>query len=243
MKCICDFEAFSLRNLRSHFSTFHKNMDFLVIFSNEIEREWKDVGKGTKRIYLLRKANYKCTRCGFNETRSCGATILEIDHIDGNHQNDELSNLRVLCPNCHALTPKYRNWSNTGNKKTSETLRPGNTGYNERKELNRQKREEREKVVETRRVEKKQFENRKADEALSKLKEMKAQFEENFKKEILILHETGEIDFSKYGWVQLLSERFEEIPQVVGRRVRRLMPDFYIKHCYSRHYNFYKKEN
>lgn len=34
---------------------------------------------------------------------------LELDHIDGNHFNNEEKNLRFLCPNCHAQTPTYRN--------------------------------------------------------------------------------------------------------------------------------------
>lgn len=33
---------------------------------------------------------------------------LELDHIDGDHDNNNLDNLRILCPNCHALTPTYR---------------------------------------------------------------------------------------------------------------------------------------
>lgn len=33
---------------------------------------------------------------------------LELDHIDGNHKNNVISNLRLLCPNCHALTETYR---------------------------------------------------------------------------------------------------------------------------------------
>jgi hypothetical protein len=33
---------------------------------------------------------------------------LELDHIDGIRDNNQIENLRVLCPNCHALTPTYR---------------------------------------------------------------------------------------------------------------------------------------
>jgi len=33
---------------------------------------------------------------------------LELDHVDGNSDDNSLSNLRLLCPNCHALTPTYR---------------------------------------------------------------------------------------------------------------------------------------
>lgn len=29
--------------------------------------------------------------------------VLELHHIDNNHTNNELSNLEVLCPNCHSL--------------------------------------------------------------------------------------------------------------------------------------------
>jgi len=33
---------------------------------------------------------------------------LELDHIDGNTENNNFNNLRLLCPNCHALTSSYR---------------------------------------------------------------------------------------------------------------------------------------
>ncbi len=33
---------------------------------------------------------------------------LELDHVDGDNRNNLLSNLRLLCPNCHAQTSTYR---------------------------------------------------------------------------------------------------------------------------------------
>lgn len=33
---------------------------------------------------------------------------LELHHVDGNNKNNNLKNLQVLCPNCHALTHNYK---------------------------------------------------------------------------------------------------------------------------------------
>lgn len=67
------------------------------------------------RKYLMIKFNNKCSLCNWGKTHSVTGKIpLEIDHIDGNAENNEESNLRLLCPNCHSLTPHFRNL-NKGN--------------------------------------------------------------------------------------------------------------------------------
>lgn len=49
---------------------------------------------------------YRCSGCLLTEW--LGQPIpLQLDHIDGDSSNNTLSNLRLLCPNCHALTPTF----------------------------------------------------------------------------------------------------------------------------------------
>lgn len=57
--------------------------------------------------------DYKCVNCGCDGHWQGGEISLEIDHIDGDNSNNELTNLRYLCPNCHALTDTYRGKNKT----------------------------------------------------------------------------------------------------------------------------------
>lgn len=52
----------------------------------------------------------RCAECGI-KTWQGKALVLELHHIDGNHENENLDNLKLLCPNCHSQTPYYRNRS------------------------------------------------------------------------------------------------------------------------------------
>jgi hypothetical protein len=62
------------------------------------------------RRYLFEKYNDKCSQCGWSKRNPVSGKIpLEVDHIDGNSENNLEENLRLLCPNCHSLTPHFRN--------------------------------------------------------------------------------------------------------------------------------------
>lgn len=49
-----------------------------------------------------------CAICGLVDWNGKPLT-LELDHIDSNRKNNQLENLRLLCPNCHAQTDGWRN--------------------------------------------------------------------------------------------------------------------------------------
>lgn len=57
--------------------------------------------------FILDEREYKCESC--ENTYWLDQKIpLELEHIDGNSENNDPSNLKLLCPNCHALTPTYK---------------------------------------------------------------------------------------------------------------------------------------
>ena len=61
------------------------------------------------RRYLFEKYDNKCCECGWSKINIYTGTIpLEIEHIDGDHTNNKEENLKLLCPNCHSLTPTFR---------------------------------------------------------------------------------------------------------------------------------------
>lgn len=50
---------------------------------------------------------YRCEKCG-KEQWLDQPIPLEVHHEDGDSLNNEMDNLKLFCPNCHALTGNYR---------------------------------------------------------------------------------------------------------------------------------------
>jgi hypothetical protein len=69
--------------------------------------------KKENRIKQTPWSEYKkdyCEICGFVAKNKCQ---LDVDHIDGNNNNNDISNYQTLCANCHRLkTWENKDWLN-----------------------------------------------------------------------------------------------------------------------------------
>ncbi|MFJ7048892.1 HNH endonuclease [Streptomyces sp. NPDC101112] len=70
-------------------------------------------GKQRTSTSLLRRALHEvgvpeeCAGCGVGPKWRGQPMTLEVDHINGDWSDDRLPNLRLLCPNCHAVTSTW----------------------------------------------------------------------------------------------------------------------------------------
>lgn len=80
-----------------------KNIDINKYLNNEIKIS---SFKLKNKLFKLKLKEHKCECCGLTEW--LGKPInLELHHIDGNNENNNICNLQILCPNCHSYTDNY----------------------------------------------------------------------------------------------------------------------------------------
>ena len=56
-------------------------------------------GESSYRHTAIKTHGYKCQRCGYDSNPAA----IDVHHKDHNRDNNDLSNLEVLCANCHAI--------------------------------------------------------------------------------------------------------------------------------------------
>lgn len=65
---------------------------------------------------------YNCSECNVIDEWNNKSLKLDLDHIDGDRTNNDLSNLRFLCPNCHSQQLTSNNPKNRVKKVTEEEI-------------------------------------------------------------------------------------------------------------------------
>lgn len=59
------------------------------------------------RLIAVGLLDNKCAECGLDPEWNEKPLSLHLDHKDGDRCNHTISNLRILCPNCHSQTENY----------------------------------------------------------------------------------------------------------------------------------------
>lgn len=92
----------------SHFNTSYTKASKLsnTIPLSNILVENSNYGSNPLKKRLLKENILKneCLKCKLSDMWNGERIILQLDHINGNHRDNRLENLRILCPNCHSQT-------------------------------------------------------------------------------------------------------------------------------------------
>ena len=69
--------------------------------------------------YLIKERGEKCEDCGWcTKNVYTGNIPIELEHLDGDYTNNNIENLKLLCPNCHSLTKTYKGANKKGRPRT-----------------------------------------------------------------------------------------------------------------------------
>jgi hypothetical protein len=92
-------------------------------------------GKKILRRHLVETKGEVCEICGQGPIHNNLPLILQMDHIDGNSDNNQISNVRLLCPNCHTQTKTFcsRNKKNTNRNRYLQRYKSEKTNNHSKK--------------------------------------------------------------------------------------------------------------
>lgn len=71
----------------------------------------------TLHKYLCKVVGNVCNICNIGPVWNGKVLRLQVDHIDGNSDNNFPNNLRLLCPNCHSQTDTFTNRQKKNNRR------------------------------------------------------------------------------------------------------------------------------
>jgi ribosomal protein S27E len=87
----------------------------LVEYSNYGSNELK------KRLIKEEILKNECVKCGQGPMWKGEELTLQLDHINGEHTDNRIENLRILCPNCHTQTTTFNSRKDKATKNNCKT--------------------------------------------------------------------------------------------------------------------------
>ncbi|HDR1805306.1 TPA: HNH endonuclease [Pasteurella multocida] len=96
------FKEFNLDDFFAEYQTYfkkvpeYKNQDKIGYTKN-----WKEISENYRKA-----KQYRCENCNVN--LSYNKTLLHTHHKDGNKQNNDITNLKALCVECHCKEPDHK---------------------------------------------------------------------------------------------------------------------------------------
>jgi 5-methylcytosine-specific restriction endonuclease McrA len=103
---------------------------------------WEELKKSEYRERIDIEQHSKCAICKIDKEWNNKPLKFELDHINGNRQDESRENLRLLCPNCHSQTETYKIGNNKQVGKVQYTdeqiiqaLKENTSGYSAIKSL------------------------------------------------------------------------------------------------------------
>lgn len=104
----CGKESLNGRSKRNKFCSLKCQADYQFEFITKPKIENNGTHHAsTLKNYLLRTRDNKCEVCNIEPCWNGKLLVLQLDHIDGDSDNNYPSNLRLICPNCHSQTDTF----------------------------------------------------------------------------------------------------------------------------------------
>lgn len=94
-------KAINRKNIKKNSKKIIPIENILIMFSTYNSTHLKN------RLYNEGLKERFCEMCGQDETWNNEKISLILDHINGDHFDNRIENLRILCPNCNATLPTH----------------------------------------------------------------------------------------------------------------------------------------
>lgn len=99
----CDVSHFGSQTYNAQIASTKYTLEEILVENSS----YKNIAKMKERILKAGCMEYVCAICGNKGEWNGKKLVLQLDHINGNHSDHRLENLRFLCPNCHSQTETY----------------------------------------------------------------------------------------------------------------------------------------